>query len=51
MVELLRKVLGQETTALLKELGVPDLDTLKCHFKGKLKSLTCSLNTDIEILL
>jgi hypothetical protein len=51
MVELLREGVGQETTAFLKELGMLDLDALKCHLTGKLKSVTCSLNTDLEIIL
>jgi hypothetical protein len=51
MFELLREGVGQETTAILKELGMLYLDALKCHLTGKLKSLTCNVNTDLEIIL
>ena len=51
MFELLTEGVGQETTAILKELAMLDLHAVKCHFTGKLKSLTCSVNTDLEIVL
>lgn len=51
MFELLREGVGQETTAILKELAMLDLHALKCHLTGKLKSLTCSVNTDLEIII
>lgn len=36
MFELLREGVGQETTAILKELGMLDLDALKCHLTGEI---------------
>jgi len=51
MFELLREGMGQETTATLKELAVLDLHAVKCHLTGKLKSLTFSVNTDLEIII
>lgn len=51
MFELLREGVEQETTAILKELAMLDLRAVKCHLTEKLKSLTCSVNTDLEIIL